>query len=312
MEVRGEDFVKNVNIEQEKAKLQEKKDYLEQQKEQSVILNSNDDIPEELIDDSEDIELDDIKLDNQQNNKQSYIVLAFALILLFLITIIIIRLFSSSDEKSNLSDNTFIQNENKQDMVTKVHTDTVTIKKEETTTDSLNINEIEKNEEKVVLKTKSIPKDIKEVELQNNIFEINKNEQAKKEEISNKVQEKQEIVTKEQVSKPKKQVKTKINPYKNIVLKEEIKTKKKVNSNSSKINGYYIQVGAFSKKPNAKLLNKLTNSNLNYRLHTMTIKGKRYIKLLVGPYESYSSAKKQLSKVRKISKNNKAYVSRFK
>ena len=63
---------------------------------------------------------------------------------------------------------------------------------------------------------------------------------------------------------------------------------------------------------NAKLLNKLTNSNLNYRLHTMTIKGKRYIKLLVGPYESYSSAKKQLSKVRKISKNNKAYVSRFK
>jgi len=306
MEVRGEDFVKNLEIEKQKTKLEEEKTKLEKQKEQSVILNSNLNINDSFVNDQiEDNELDDIKLDDKRKNKQNYIILAFAFILLFLITIIIIRLVSGSDTKGSLDDNTFIQTEVQEEIITtKQNADIVNDgTSNEIINKALNIDKIESNKQNDQINTKKAKQDTKNQELQNNIFEINEQEKQK-ENIVEKI--------KEVVKKPIKKVvqKKKINPYKNIVIKESHKPSVKVSS--SKIHGYFIQIGAFSKTPNNKLLNKLHNANLDYKLHKMTINGKKYIKLLVGPYRSNSSALNKLSKTRKISGNKKAYIIRFK
>lgn len=300
MEVRGENFVKNIEIESEKAKLDAKKDYLNNQKEQSVILNSNDTNYDDFInEDIEDNELDDIKLDEKNTNKQSYIILAFALILLFLITIIIIRLVSSPTKQENINDNTFIQNDTQEEIITKVNNEVVNINN---TDQSLNIHDIEKNEEIISNNDVIVNKNIKEKELKDNIFEISKTEELKK----------QKVIKKEPIE-IKAIKKEKINPYKHIVVKKDNKKESKSPlASTSKIRGYYIQVGAFSKKPNNKLLNKLSNAGLNYKLYKVTIKGKKYIKLLVGPYKTYNIAKTKLSKVRRVSNNKKAYIKRFK
>ena len=305
MEVRGEDFVKNLEIERQKTKLEEERLKLEEQKEQSVILNSNN--LDNSFEDTqvEDNELDDIKLDDNKDSKQNYIILGFAFVLLFLITIIIIRLISGDDTKSNLDDNTFIQTETTEEIIsTKQNEDIVN---DTTSNDMINkaldIQKIETNKDNEIIVEDTPKKDsVKDIELQNNIFEINQQEQTaktiKKEILKPKVEEKKE--TKKKL----------VNPYKNIVIKDEYKPSVKVSS--SKIHGYFIQIGAFSKVPNKKLLSRLHNANLNYKLHKMTINGKKYIKLLVGPYKSRTQALKYLRKTRQVSKNNKAYIIRFK
>ncbi len=297
MEVRGEDFVKNLEIERQKTKLEEERLKLEKQKEQSVILNSNN-----LDNSFEDNELDDIKLEENKGNKQNYIVLGFAFILLFLITIIIIRLISGDDTKSNLDDNTFIQTETTEEIISTKQNDDVV--NDTTSNDMINkaldIQTIQTNKENEEAALKAAKEEnVKNKELQNNIFEINQQEQTvKKDIVKPKPIEKKEV---------KKKL---VNPYKNIVLKDEYKPSVKVSS--SKIHGYFIQIGAFSKVPNKKLLSKLQKENLNYKLHKMTINGKKYIKLLVGPYRSRTQALKYLNKTRQVSKNNKAYIIRFK
>ena len=306
MEVRGEDFVKNLEIEKQKTKLEEEKTKLEKQKEQSVILNSNLNINDNFINDQiEDNELDDIKLDDKRKNKQNYIILAFAFVLLFLITIIIIRLVSGSDTKGSLDDNTFIQTEVQEEVInTKQHDDVVNdTTSNEIINKALNIDKIESNKQNEIIEKQKNKQDTKSQELQNNIFEINEQE---------KQQENIVEKTKNIVKKPIKKIvhKKKVNPYKNIVIKDNHKPSVKVSS--SKIHGYFIQIGAFSKKPNDKLLNKLHNANLDYKLHKMTINGKKYIKLLVGPYRTNSAALNKLNKTRNISKNKKAYIIRFK
>jgi len=297
MEVRGEDFVKNLEIERQKTKLEEERLKLEKQKEQSVILNSNN-----LDNSFEDNELDDIKLKENKGNKQNYIVLGFAFILLFLITIIIIRLISGDDTKSNLDDNTFIQTETTEEIISTKQNDDVV--NDTTSNDMINkaldIQTIQTNKENEEAALKAAKEEnVKNKELQNNIFEINQQEQTvKKDIVKPKPIEKKEV---------KKKL---VNPYKNIVIKDEYKPSVKVSS--SKIHGYFIQIGAFSKVPNKKLLSKLQKENLNYKLHKMTINGKKYIKLLVGPYKSRTQALKYLNKTRQVSKNNKAYIIRFK
>ena len=306
MEVRGEDFVKNLEIEKQKTKLEAEKIRLEKQKEQSVILNSNLNINDSFVNDQiEDNELDDIKLDEKKNNKQNYIILAFAFVLLFLITIIIIRLVSGSDVKGSLDDNTFIQTEVQEEIInTKQNEDIVNdTTSNEIINKALNIDKIESNKQNEEIEKQKAKKDTKSQELQNNIFEIN--EQEKQQE---NIVEKIKDVAKKPIEKAVH--KKKVNPYKNIVIKQSNKPTVKVSS--SKISGYFIQIGAFSKKPNDKLLNKLENANLDYKLHKMTINGKKYIKLLVGPYRTNTAALNKLSKTRKVSGNKKAYILRFK
>jgi len=69
-----------------------------------------------------------------------------------------------------------------------------------------------------------------------------------------------------------------------------VPSKPKVSSGS-----YYIQVGSFSKQPDKRFLSKITKNGFHYKLH----KGK----LLIGPYSSDASARRDLPRVK--SKINK-------
>lgn len=56
--------------------------------------------------------------------------------------------------------------------------------------------------------------------------------------------------------------------------------------------GYYIQVGSFSKyAPNQKFLNSVTNLGYKYKFHKITKNGKTINKVLVGPFNSSAKAK---------------------
>ncbi|BBG65399.1 membrane protein [Hydrogenimonas sp.] len=72
--------------------------------------------------------------------------------------------------------------------------------------------------------------------------------------------------------------------------------------------GYYIQVGAFFRyPPDKKFLDSIRRENLNYIIVEGKKSGKPYKKVLVGPYQSRSAAKKDLERVKKRINQN-AYI----
>jgi DedD protein len=83
-------------------------------------------------------------------------------------------------------------------------------------------------------------------------------------------------------------------------------------SNISSISGYFIQVGATSKSfPDKRFLQKIKNSGYDYIVHKVNVKGRNITKVLVGPYNSRSEARNELSGVQS-SLNPSAYIYRVK
>lgn len=112
MEIKGDEFIKNVQIKQEKTELEERLFELEAQAQNSSTSNSknpyeqnnpyasNDNFTYEEEVSKTESELDDILLgannsSQNQENKKKYIILGLVLAVLFLITIIIFRLLSN-------------------------------------------------------------------------------------------------------------------------------------------------------------------------------------------------------------------------
>ncbi len=119
--------------------------------------------------------------------------------------------------------------------------------------------------------------------------------------------------------KPKKEQKTKSTDTKTrkstfIPKIPEVKTKTppkitpKIAPKSNVSSGIYIQVLATSNlTPDKVFVDKLKSKNYTYRLYTTSVKGKKYLKILVGPYGSEQEARKVLQKV-KADLNPKAFV----
>lgn len=71
---------------------------------------------------------------------------------------------------------------------------------------------------------------------------------------------------------------------------------------------YYIQVGAFfNYPPDKKFLNSIKRENLSYEIITATKNGKKYKKVIVGPYPSRKEAKSDLPIIKKRINQN-AYI----
>jgi len=63
---------------------------------------------------------------------------------------------------------------------------------------------------------------------------------------------------------------------------------------------YYVQVGSFTKyKPDAKFLKSIEKSGFSYSFHKVQSAGKSFNKVLVGPFETESKARKALKTIRK-------------
>jgi DedD protein len=119
------------------------------------------------------------------------------------------------------------------------------------------------------------------------------------------------------VKKIKKIIKQKPKPI--IVVKPKFKPKPKpkpqpkpIEKNTSKAIGSFVQIGAFTKAPDKKLIAKIKSKGYSYIVHKMVIKGRTYNKVLVGPFTNGQPLKNALTKVRKDLNVPKAYILRLK
>jgi DedD protein len=177
---------------------------------------------------------------------------------------------------------------------------------------------IEKDEEKISDKTKDVKdtdlkfeemvKKLREEEAKENNVEMEEiATQSKSEEdsVKPKMIEKPTIKTTNE-SKPKKEQKVVI-----ARVKEESKEKAPIKATKTKIDkpkkniifskhsGYYIQVGATtSPNPNRFLVAKIKQNGYPYITHPIVVKGKRFYKVLIGPYDSKIQALNKLSKIK--------------
>jgi DedD protein len=300
MKFKGDEFIRNVEIEKEKAKLKQQTDALNAQMRSAIVK-------EDIKIDNESVAVDisssptsdiaNLHLENKKNVKiKKYVVLSIALIILFILTIVVIKLIS--DDKNELFDTSNNKNNilNEPDAVDKYQA-LIEKKAKQTIQKKLDLNDIVKKETplpnietQVVQATKKA--NTKKTNL-TDLFEMEK----KKEDTKNK---QKKNLTKEKTSKTKKEAsKTK---------KETLKIKNTKVKTKLKVGAFYVQVGAFLNKPNIELLNKIKQHNLKYIVYKMSIQNKIYNKVLVGPYKTREAVDKDILNIKQLLNKPDAYV----
>jgi DedD protein len=106
MEIKGEEFIKKVQLQQEREELEQKLSELE---EVQSSIGENTTIQNESVNEPIDTELGNIMLDNpnsnEESNKKKYLILGLILVILFLLTIIVIRLLTDSSKEDTFTTN---------------------------------------------------------------------------------------------------------------------------------------------------------------------------------------------------------------
>ncbi len=307
MKFKGDEFMKNIEIEKEKAELKRQTDILDGQKNASTVKKQQVYGHEPVIVDIKPRsiqELNDIRLEEDSNNanKKKYLILSAAFIALFILTLVIIRLITNDSKDEMLFTDPQVE-EISQDGILNSTDDYQTLidkKAKETIQKKLDLERIVKeeiplpNELKKKLTTKA--KKPKSTDLFG--MEHKKAILAKKKEIvkPNIVQQIEQEVFIEDI------------PIKKIISKKPEKKEITVVSKT----GTYIQVGAFTKLPNKSLLLKISKYEYRYIIHKMTIKGTLYNKVLIGPYTNRASALQVIGKVQKDLNKPDAYIVRIK
>lgn len=326
MEIDGKEFLRNVGIEQDKERLIQEQRKLEELKRASikrdesyagtpppneepafVDLSLENEPPHPNNDNS----VEDIILDTTtQNNKKKYIILGFGLILLFIITVLVIRLISNSDTQSQLNDSQTQSTETvKDDLLNKIDSNEAyqnVIDKQNAFEESKKIEQSQKTQ----LNEINIPEDEvdnvplvidtpKVKETQRDLFELEK--QA------------QNIEVKKPAAVVRKAIPTKVQTAPKLQRKVVVPAAKEKNlaTKTTSLDGYYIQIGAFTKVPNQSLLDSITKKGYEYKIHKMLIKGKLYTKVLIGSYPQRADASKVLNQVKKDFNNPGAYILKF-
>ncbi|WP_404320024.1 SPOR domain-containing protein [Malaciobacter canalis] len=307
MEIKGEDFLKKVQKKQETEELEQRLSQLKGDEEtvqpnQQYYSKPNMQDDDAVKVDIDDQELGDIMLNGASNNsgqsnetnKRKYLILGLVLIILFLLTIIIIRLLNSpSDDESfsNSQEQTkeeqSLENDSIEQQYQKIIDEKLKNIKEQTnqtqevdTQDSeLNIDSIEQKEKKVEEET-----------AKPDVFGIKEKQEAKKEVVKQVTKP----VVKKQEAKKQETTKT---------VKEQIST--------SKPKGTFVQVGAFSKQPAKKYLEKIEKNGFNYTIYKVTVNGKVYNKVLVGPYKNRANAEENMSIIKRKLNISSAFILRF-
>lgn len=304
MEVKGEKFLENIALEKEKAKLKERTEYLDSKK-QKAFYNSDSQAPFKENQKDDFTRLDDIVLETNKNNKQKYIIFGFLLILLFLITIITIKFIQEPKVQNNFTNNNIVEDVQKD--IPKITTKKIN--------HSLDIDKIIQSEDTVKEPQETKIEKQKTQTDTGDIFGMEKEEPIVEDITLDKVEQKttpqeKPIIVKQQPKQIEKRKDTIAKePIKEIILAKKLSPKKVTNI---KPIGYFIQVGAFTKSIDKKLINTLKKNNYTFILHKMTIKGRLYTKVLVGHYKTKKDALKDLSTVRKIVHNPQSYILRLK
>lgn len=341
MEVDGKEFLRNVGIEQDKDRLNHEQKKLEELKRASIKREQNYMDSEENTEEPAFVDLsmgsdspnqntnsynqvEDIILEKSSaNNKKKYIMLGFGLILLFIITVLVIRLISNNDTENQLNDINGINNTSpeivKEEILNKIDSNEEyqkVIDRKIALEESNEITQKQKKEMNEILipslEADNVPLVLDtpkaKVEVKRDLFELDKQAQKaiKPKTIQPKVVEK---VIKEKVKIPPKP-KTLSKPKREIIV-PPAKEKNFTKTTTTSLSGYYIQIGAFTKIPNKNLLKSISTKGYSYRVYKLNIKGKMYNKVLIGSYKTRAEATRDLSKVKSDFKNPSAYILKF-
>ncbi|WP_419770233.1 MAG: SPOR domain-containing protein [Candidatus Marinarcus sp.] len=299
MEIRGDEFIKNVQVQQEQEDLRTRLNELDKMRQPPTSnpyepYQNNVDLPEEELGD---IFLNSAKNEPDVNNKKKYMLLGLSLVLLFIITLVTIKLISNNDKtdtqfqnETQLEQDKLLNDQNIQQEYQKILNEKLKKVNEGTTAtsmpeDKLDINKTQANEEAIAIK-QEVPKE--------DPLEISKQEKLKN--VVEEVKENIAPVKKEVVAQP--------------VVKsfEKVQTSKTPASSTNTAKGVFIQVGAFSKTPAKKYLSDITSKGFSYKLHDMNIQGKDITKVLIGPFKDRNEAQNSLNKVRTTLNAPGAYI----
>ena len=83
------------------------------------------------------------------------------------------------------------------------------------------------------------------------------------------------------------------------------------NTEMSTGSGYFVQVGAFTKKPSDSFINSIRNAKLKYKIYQHEVKGVLYNKVLIGPYSSKESAAQSVGTIKESLNITNAHVVKF-
>jgi DedD protein len=330
MEVNGKEFLRNVGIEQDKDRLIQEQRRLEELKRASVKrdqdymdmdMSSNEDdsafvdlsVDSDMPQNNSRDSVEDIVLDTSKanDNKKKYIMLGFGLVLLFIITVLVIRLISNSDTENQLENSGITKQEvTKDDILNKIDSneeyqevidkknllnEKSNVEKAKDPITDLQVPEQEADNVPLVIDTPQ-PK----AEPKRDLFGLDKETPQAVTTVVKKVEQKTVKVAEPKVlSKPKKAVVVPPAKETNFAKKDET------------VSGYFVQIGAFTKEPNRSLLKTITTKGYSYKVHPVMIKERLYNKVLIGPYDSRADAVKKLKDVKIDFKNPNAYILKF-
>ena len=130
-----------------------------------------------------------------------------------------------------------------------------------------------------------------------------------------KTVQKEKVVQKKEVTKEKVVEKEAI-VEKEAVVEKKAETKKSVKSlvetpSSDVSKGYFVQIGAFTKKPSDSYINEIRNGGFKYKVYQIEIKGTIYNKVLIGPYSTKGSAGQDVDNIKEKLKVTNAFVVKF-
>jgi DedD protein len=327
MQIKGEEFIKKVQLQQEREELERKLNELEEVEmsvqDEPVILSRS--INNNFNNTENDVEINDHELNNimlgssinsNEENKKKYLILGIVLVVLFLLTIIIIRLltgdttkedqFTSNGAESNeirkLSDNSNIE-ENFQKIINeRVKKDSSAPMVPEiakTTDDNLeNLqqaveNNLQGNE---TIQQEEAPAIITNEALDETIKKIEEKKVVQKEKVVERVEKKETV---------KKEV-----PQRKVEEKRTVKNTVETSS-SDMSKGYFVQIGAFTKKPSDSYINTIRNEKFKYKVYQTEIKGTLYNKVLIGPYSSRAAASQDVDAIKEKLNVSNAFIVKF-
>lgn len=296
MQIKGEEFIKKVQLQQEREELERKLNELEEVetaiKEQDNVYETREEIPSAH-------ELDNIMLEvnepNNEDNKKKYLVLGIVLVVLFLLTIIIIRLLTddsskeepfSSKEANSTEMKKIEENANIEENFQKILNDRIKKENEEQTTattdqklDNLDNVTNEQTTTNTSIPNSTLDETIKKIE----------------EKIDTKVEEKEpEVKVEPKKVETKKSIQSLVNESSNDVMK-----------------GYFVQIGAFTKTPANSYINKIRDSGFKYKVYRVDVKGTMYNKVLIGPYSSRALANDDIENIKRKLNLTNVFILKF-
>jgi DedD protein len=334
MEVDGKEFLRNVALEQEQERLRKEQEKLRASKKESVYKQEQE--REAAANDSAYLDLslggsqnssqqnhtphnetiEDIMLEPEDPNKQKkkYILLGLALILVFVITILLIRVISNDEVEQGAQN---VQNEEQQELMA----------------DKI-LNKIDSNEEfqkaKEKADTKTQMDQLEAQQQQSSQLEVPKEsikqttplliEEPEVEEpvrdplgLDSTPEPKQ--VVKQQLPKPDVATKQEQVVTENKVTQQKVEATKKAptptTQSTGKVQGFYVQVGAFTKQPAKSLLDQISSQGYSYAIHPVDVKGTTYNKVIIGPYPNRDTARKDLPLIKQKLQKPGAFILSF-